>query len=150
MKREIELNSLEETKQLAAAIGSSLKGGEIIELVGDIGSGKTTFVSGLASGANNESHVSSPTFTLENIYEGDPQIRHLDLYRIEDSKMLEYSLQESLASKDVVVIEWAGLVDHLLPNERLKISFQTLSDFARKVTLEFPKAMQYLLVEVGV
>jgi len=141
----IELSIVDETMSYAQKIGAKLKGDEVIELVGDVGSGKTTFVKGLVLGAGSNDDVSSPTFTLENIYKGRVAVHHLDLYRLSEIGLLGSSLEEYFDQKQVVVIEWGGVAGSLLPKKRLKVKFEVTSEHARQLIIEYPKQMMYLL-----
>lgn len=106
-------NSLKETHDFARAWGLKLKGGEVIQLVGDVGAGKTTFVQGLADGAGTKDHVSSPTFTICNTYRGRLIIHHLDFYRLHNDQLIEQELAGLLDGVAVVVLEWAQNVNHI-------------------------------------
>lgn len=118
-------------------MGRLLRGGEIIGLVGELGSGKTCFVRGLAEGleVSREAWIRSPSFTLINEYEGRVPIYHIDLYRIGSSKeMEELNLREYLFSDGVSVIEW---FEHLSPEETdeyLHVWFAYASAHQRRLT----------------
>ena len=98
-------HNTEETEQFAYDFARKLKGGEIITLDGDLGAGKTAFVRGLARGLEITDTVSSPTFTLMNIYEADVPVYHFDLYRLSDMDEL-YNIGFEPAEKSVTVVEW--------------------------------------------
>lgn len=126
-------------------IGSVLKGGEVIELVGDVGAGKTTFVRGLARGADSPDHVSSPTFTVEQIYDGRVELHHLDLHRLGEPGLIAHQLEESMADpKNVVVMEWADTIQDSLPECRLIIKFEVSGETSRTLHLSFPQKYIYL------
>ena len=111
--------SAEHTRRLGNSLGKLLQGGEIIGLVGELGTGKTCCVRGLTEGleVSQETWIRSPTFTLVNEYHGRLPIYHIDLYRIESTDELEeLNLREYLYSNGVSLIEWfeyfpAGEVD---------------------------------------
>lgn len=116
--------SAQETLALGGKLGCLLQGGEVICLEGELGTGKTCLVKGVATGMDIASEaVSSPTFTLHHEYHGRISLHHLDLYRIERPDEIEkLGLLEVLEDeKGVVVIEWAEKVRELLPAERLSI-----------------------------
>ncbi len=120
--------SAEETFELARGLGESLQGGEVLALVGDLGSGKTTFTRGLVCGVGCADYmqVNSPTYVLEQIYQGRLVVRHYDAYRLGNSCELdELGFEEALSSGAVLVVEWADRVDALMPpdNLRLELSF---------------------------
>jgi len=117
-------HSAHETHELGERLGRLLQGGEVICLEGELGTGKTCLVQGIAEGMEIDSHcISSPTFTLHHEYHGRISLHHLDLYRIEHSEEIEkLGLLELLDDeKGVVVIEWAEKVQKLLPEEQLAI-----------------------------
>jgi tRNA threonylcarbamoyladenosine biosynthesis protein TsaE len=133
------------TMAFGQRLGRVLKGGEVIELIGDIGSGKTTFVRGLAKGIDSSDHVSSPTFTVSAVYTGRLTVHHLDLYRLAEPGLLRHELTEALSEPNsVAVIEWASTVADILPETRVKINFQTTENEGRKLVVTVPKAMDYI------
>ena len=107
MNMKFESGSVAETQEFAKNLGSKLRGGEVIELIGDVGAGKTTFVIGLAKGLGSPDHVSSPTFTICNTYQGRLTIQHADFYRLHDDKLIQKELDELIDEKTVVILEWA-------------------------------------------
>src|SRR6185295_7699766 len=120
LTQEINSTSLEDTLDLAARIGQNLKGGEVIELISDLGGGKTAFVKGLVSGMGSKDRVSSPSFTLSNQYSGNGLLlHHFDFYRLEEPGIMKQELAEILEdSNSVVAIEWAVVIEDVLPVER--------------------------------
>ena len=134
----IEVTSEQETKQLAEKIGASLKGGEIFELLGDVGAGKTTFVKGLAKGLEVIDDVQSPSFTISRVYEARDglELAHYDFYRLTDPGIMANELHEMVHdSKVVTVIEWADIVEGVLPNHHFTISFEAPSETTRRITV---------------
>lgn len=118
-----ETNSYEETQKIAADFANTLKGGEVIAMYGDLGAGKTAFVQGLAKALNITSHVTSPTFTIVNEYEGRLTLYHFDVYRILDpEEMYEIGYDEYIENGGVCIIEWAELIEELLPREYIKVT----------------------------
>ena len=102
-------HSIEETFQVALNFSKQLKGGEVIALNGDLGAGKTHFVKGLAQvlGVAKEK-VSSPTFSLMQIYEGKKTVVHLDLYRLENiSQLYELGFEDYCNESTIIIMEWA-------------------------------------------
>ena len=132
---------------LAESVGSRLRGGETIELVGDLGSGKTLFVRGLAMGLGSRDAVHSPSFTISNEYRAERlTIYHFDFYRLSEPGIMQSELAEILNdSAAVVVIEWAKLVEDILPTDRLSINIKTSSETARKFTFEYLDGLNYLV-----
>ena len=124
--------SAEETFEVARQLGEVLSGGEVIALVGDLGAGKTTFTRGLVCGVGCEEYmrVNSPTYVLEQVYQGRMPVRHYDAYRLGSPYELEdLGFQEALSSGAVLVVEWADRVESLLPADslRLELSFASLA-----------------------
>lgn len=133
------------TETFAETLGKHLKGGEVIELVGDVGAGKTTFVRGLAKGINSEDKVSSPTFTLQQIYEGRVTIYHFDFYRLHEAGLIAHELEEALEDPlSVVVVEWAETIKESLPEDRVVIRLEVAGESARKLHISAPKTYEYL------
>ncbi len=111
--------------QWGKRLAAHLKPGDIVCLCGDLGSGKTTFVKGIAQGLKiKPDQVSSPTFVLMNAYEGRMPMFHFDLYRIErEGEILGLGYEEFLYGEGVAVVEWAERLGHLSPQEALRIEF---------------------------
>lgn len=121
---------------VAQRLSKLLRGGEVIELASDLGGGKTTLVQGLARGLGYSSAVTSPTFTLSNIYilPGGNELHHYDLYRLSVSGVIAHEIGEDMGSPTIItVIEWAGLLQDLLPIDRLRINFEVTGDTARRL-----------------
>lgn len=134
----IEVNSEQQTKDLAAKIGRGLKGGEVFELVGDVGAGKTTFVKGLAKGLEIEDDVQSPSFTISRVYDARDNLElvHYDFYRLNDPGIMANEVAEMTHDeKTVTVIEWADIVEGVLPQSRYTIRFESPSETDRSITL---------------
>jgi len=127
MKRCVETRSPAETRELAAALFRELPGRRVYALSGELGSGKTCFVQGLAAALGVEQAVTSPTYTLVNEYD-TPSLRlaHMDLYRIrEPDEALDFGLDEYLDDPDVLtVIEWAERAGALLPRHAVRVGFR--------------------------
>ena len=134
----IEVNGEQETKDLAASIGSLLKGGEVFELVGDVGAGKTTFVKGLAKGLAIDDDIQSPSFTISREYEARDGLRlvHYDFYRLSEPGIMANEVAEMIHDdKTVTVIEWADIIEGVLPANRYTIRFESPSENVRSITL---------------
>ena len=141
----------EDTYAIGVKIGRQLKGGETIELVSDLGGGKTTFVGGLAEGAGSQDEVASPSFTLNRIYQAPSlNIHHYDFFRLEEAGIMADELGESLQDKGVVtVVEWAKALKSILPRGRLVIEFIVgNSENTRRLNLSAPSELSYLLSEL--
>ncbi len=149
MNSSLSLNSdsPEETLKIGETIGNNLRGGEVIELISDLGGGKTTLTKGIAEGAGSKDNVHSPSFTIENEYTAkDLIIHHLDFYRLSNPGIMKDELIERLSDhRAVVVIEWADIVEDVLPRQRLVINFKTKSETARELQLNYAEQLEYLV-----
>ncbi len=116
-------SSVEDTERLGRVIGRALRGGEVIGLYGDLGTGKTTLVRGIAKGLRAAPRlVSSPTFVLIHEYRGRLLLAHADLYRIASpDDVAQTGLSDYLDGTTVTVVEWADHAGAELPNDRLEI-----------------------------
>ena len=122
-------------KQLGEAIGQSVSGGEVLELVGDIGAGKTTLTKGVARALGINEPVQSPTFTISRVYDSPKGLRlaHYDFYRLGEAGVMGDEIREAADDDSVVVVEWAGAVDDDLPKDRLVVKITTISEEERLV-----------------
>ncbi len=119
----IETRSAEETFALGEKIGRNSKAGQVYTLVGDLGVGKTVFTQGLAKGLGIEEPISSPTFTIIQEYDGTRlPFYHFDVYRIGDiEEMDEIGFDDYIYGNGVCMIEWANLIEEILPEKRTEI-----------------------------
>ncbi len=149
-KISLDSKSADKTEEIAERIGANLKGGEIIELSSDLGGGKTTFTRGLVRGAGSTDLVSSPSFTVKNVYQAKGfELWHFDFYRLDDAGMVGHELEEALGDKKIVVIvEWAKDAGKLLPNKKLLIKFHPSADEGRKMDITCPDELKYLVKEL--
>ena len=134
----IDVKSEDEMKIFGKKIGDSLFGGEIIELIGDVGAGKTTLVKGIAIGLDIKEYVQSPSFTINRIYNGrnDIKLAHYDFYRLNDAGVMADELVETINDLNIVtIIEWAGVIQGVLPNDRLTIKINTISENSRQIEI---------------
>ena len=122
----IETRSAKETFELGFEIGSRAKAGEVYTMVGDLGVGKTVFTQGMAKGIEISEAISSPTFTIVQVYdEGRLPFYHFDVYRIGDiSEMDEIGFEDYVYGEGVSLIEWANLIDEILPEKRTEITIE--------------------------
>lgn len=136
MQREV--TSAEAMNALGAQIGALVRGGEVIELVGDIGAGKTTLTKGLAAALGITEDVQSPTFTISRVYDAPSGLRlvHYDFYRLNEPGILRAELAESVDdAHSVTIIEWAGVVADVLPADTLRVNIQATGEQTRAVTI---------------
>ena len=120
---EILSNDQDETLKLGKKISSRLKAGSIVCLFGDLGSGKTTLVKGIAQGLGiDPDSVNSPTFVLLNVREGKLPLYHFDLYRLEDvQEILAIGYEEYFYGEGITVVEWAERLKYLMPEKYLRV-----------------------------
>ena len=135
MNFEKEINSTDEMIAFGEELVRQISEGMVLELVGDVGAGKTTFTKGLAKGLGISETVQSPTFTISRVYEGEKlTLSHYDFYRLNDYGIMEMELAENLNNpKNVTVVEWAGDLAEILPKKHLKLVFESLNENQRKV-----------------
>ncbi len=140
-------DNLDQTQSLAQALGRVLRGREVIELISDVGGGKTTFVKGLARGLDIHDTVQSPTFTISRIYSGrdDLELHHFDFYRLNEAGIVADELAESLQQPNAIVaVEWGEIVHDVLPPHRVTIRLTSLGDTERKITIVTPEGLTYI------
>lgn len=140
----VETRSPEETFALGESIGEAAKPGQVYTLNGDLGVGKTVFTQGVAAGLGITEPVSSPTFTIVQVYEeGRLPFYHFDVYRIGDiEEMEEIGYDDYFFGEGVCLIEWAQLIEEILPEDRIAVTIEKdLSqgfDY-RRITIEGEK-----------
>ena len=119
-------NSFEETKNFASRLSKKFQKGQVVALLGDLGSGKTTFSQGFAEGLGIEQHVGSPTFKLVSEYAGAAlKLYHVDCYRLKNAdEFLNLGGENLLLPDDgITLIEWANVIQELLPKDVIEIVF---------------------------
>jgi tRNA threonylcarbamoyladenosine biosynthesis protein TsaE len=133
-------------------MGRHVRGGEVIELVSDLGGGKTTFVRGLARGMGSTDRVASPTFTLSREYAaGERTLYHFDLYRLSEAGVMADEVAELAgAPHAVTVIEWGDVVRHILPPHAVRIVIRAYSEYERELEISCPDELIYMLPKEAV
>lgn len=118
--------SAEETFSIGEKIGMKAKPGEVYTLIGDLGVGKTVFTQGVAKGLGITEPISSPTFTIVQVYEeGRLPFYHFDVYRIGDvEEMDEIGYEDYFYGEGISFVEWANLIEELIPDNRIQITIQ--------------------------
>ena len=133
------------TEALGERLGQVCRGNEVIELISDLGGGKTTFVRGLARGLGSKDSVASPTFTIVREYQGRLKLYHFDFYRLHDAGVVGSELAEVIHDHDgVVAIEWGEVVHDILPDKRIRITFSKRGDDDRDIIVEYPEEWDYI------
>ena len=122
----IETFNPEETYKLGFELGEKAAPGQVYTLTGDLGVGKTVFTQGFAKGLGIEEPVSSPTFTIVQVYdEGRMPFYHFDVYRIGDvEEMDEIGYEDYIMGEGACLIEWANLIEEILPESRTEITIE--------------------------
>ena len=133
MSRIFETNGEQETRALGERLGKAAKPGQIYTLIGDLGVGKTVFTQGFAKGLGIDEPISSPTFTIVQVYdEGRMPFYHFDVYRIGDIEEMNE------IGEGVCLIEWANLIEEILPKGYTRITIEKCLDKGfdyRKITI---------------
>jgi len=144
--------SVEDTRALGKDIGRRLQSNTVITLTGDLGSGKTVFVQGLAKGlgVSNGYYVTSPTYTLINEYPGRFRLFHVDLYRLDHVEELEdIGLDEIINGEGVVAVEWADKLPGNLLADYISLQFEIMGEESRKILL-FGYGLQLSILLKGI
>jgi tRNA threonylcarbamoyladenosine biosynthesis protein TsaE len=135
---QITTNSANQTYNLGQKIGSLIHTATVIALSGDLGSGKTTLIQGIARGLEvpEKYYITSPTFTLINQYPGRLPLFHVDLYRIEDPDALDdIGIYDILQENGVIAIEWADKLDAIALSEYIAVDLKFVNTDSRKIKL---------------
>lgn len=135
---QIIVRSDEEMQQLGRLLAVVLETGDVVYLVGELGAGKTTLVRGIARGFDYSGRVTSPTFTLMNIYHGKSTIYHFDFYRLEKGDIGDLGLEDYLEKDGIALIEWPRTDSNALPAEYLLVDIRLVEedyDRERQVTI---------------
>lgn len=130
----------EETISLGEQFSKILDKGSVVTLTGDLGTGKTHFVKGLAKGLGIKSTITSPTFNIFNTYnENNICFNHFDVYRVHDEdEILDIGFDDYVYSDSISVIEWAELIKSILPEDKIDILIEKINnDTERKITFNF-------------
>lgn len=134
--REKITSSPDETKAFAADLAKKLKPGSVLALHGDLGSGKTCFVQGLAEALGVKEIVNSPTFAIVNEYQGRCRLYHVDLYRVNSASEAEaLGLEDLLEGDGIMAIEWPEIFSSLLPKNTIHIHFAFVDATRRRILI---------------
>ncbi|MFH1392567.1 MAG: tRNA (adenosine(37)-N6)-threonylcarbamoyltransferase complex ATPase subunit type 1 TsaE [bacterium] len=131
-KIEITTKNEQETRKTGELLAKELQGGETLCLQGDLGSGKTTFVQGLARGLGIKQWPTSPTFVIIKEYKN---LYHIDCYRINKNALLKLDFKKILKSDKIKAIEWADKIKDILPKNKINIKFDFVDEKTRKIII---------------
>ncbi len=151
MSLEIFSQGPQTTLDLASKIADNLRGGEIFELISDLGGGKTTFVKGIVIELGGD-EATSPSFTIHNIYKSKKfEIHHYDFYRLNDAGVVGAELSEVIFLPNTVTfIEWGSVVHESLPATRVVVTIEQQDGEGRLFRFEFPSKLQYIFEGVSI
>ena len=126
-----------QTEAFAARLAGALSGGTVLALYGGLGMGKTAFVRGLASVLCPDAQVSSPTFSLVNVYGGTPPLVHFDMYRVTDwDDLYATGFFDYLEQGCILAVEWSEHIEGALPEDAVRITLSRVDDTTREITVE--------------
>lgn len=135
------IDSVDKTVDIGLQIGKLVNRGDIICLIGDLGTGKTHITKGIAKGLEIHDHITSPTFNIVNEYKGRLKLYHFDVYRVNDPDEIEaIGFDEYIFGDGVSIVEWANYIEELIPKEYLKVEITKLpelGDTFRKINITY-------------
>ncbi|MBQ7040827.1 tRNA (adenosine(37)-N6)-threonylcarbamoyltransferase complex ATPase subunit type 1 TsaE [Candidatus Saccharibacteria bacterium] len=128
----------EELIKIGEQIGAKIKAPVVLELIGDVGAGKTTLTKGIARGLKIDDEITSPSYTLSKRYKNNnTELVHYDFYRLEDPGIMSEDLEESLSDENTItIIEWGNTVENILPENHPKITIKIRDDGSREVEIK--------------
>ena len=139
-------HSAEETQALAKKLAAQLKSGDILAMIGNLASGKTTFTQGLTSYFEVTEYALSPTFTYINEYHGPTQdIIHIDAYRLNTGEeLISMGIWEYYESDAIIIIEWADIVSSAIPEDAIGLSFRAIvgEEDGREIMINSPRELE--------
>jgi tRNA threonylcarbamoyladenosine biosynthesis protein TsaE len=135
--------STETTKKIGKKLGESLKKGDVIALVGDLGAGKTCITQGIMKGLSvSANKITSPTFIIMNVYKGRVPVYHFDVYRIGDmQEMVDLGYEEYFYGEGVSIVEWADKIEKLLPPDCIRIKMGVVGPKERNIKINSKKSV---------
>jgi tRNA threonylcarbamoyladenosine biosynthesis protein TsaE len=148
MNKELIINNINEMKEFAMKVSSEVFPGFVLCLEGDLGAGKTTFTKYLGKGMGFTDNINSPTFTIMKIYEGDLELYHMDVYRLNGIGS-DYDLEEYIYSDGVCVIEWYKNIINSIPEERLVIEIEIIGETKRLLKIEGTGVYEEIVKKIG-
>jgi len=130
-------NSERETEELGAKLARELPDGSVVAFYGELGSGKTAFVRGMARGMGIDALVNSPTFTIVNEYVGARSLFHFDMYRLGGAdELYDIGWEDYLARNGVCAVEWSENVEDAFEGDEVVVTFRKIDENTREITVE--------------
>ena len=129
--------SQKDTEDFGTSLGAKARKGDFFALIGDLGAGKTAFARGFAKGMGIDAHITSPTFAIINEYKGDKlPLYHFGVYRIKCiDEMYDTGCEEYFYGDGVCLVEWADMIEDILPENAVIVRFEQISQEHRRLTL---------------
>ena len=150
MKRTIETRDAAETRALGASLAQVARAGDLISLIGDLGSGKTQFAKGFGAGLGVTDTIVSPSFVLMAEYRGRLPMFHIDLYRLADAaEAMAGGLIDERQADGVTLVEWAERLADAIPDDRLEVLIDGTGDEPRTIVLHAETEAYRRYVEAG-
>jgi tRNA threonylcarbamoyladenosine biosynthesis protein TsaE len=130
-------NSETETREIGFRLGKKIKRGDVVCLHGELGSGKTTMVKGIARAFGiNERDITSASFSIIVEYDSDIPFYHIDLYRVENDEVASLGLHEYIGMEGISVIEWAERAEKEIPDNRIKVTLKYTGENSREIWVD--------------
>ncbi len=148
MNKEIIIQDINEMEEFAKKVGNSVFPGFLLCLEGDLGAGKTTFTKYFGKAMGVEDNINSPTFTIMKIYDGDHELFHMDVYRL-NGIGADYDLEEYIYGEGVCVIEWYKNIINSLPKDKLVIEIEIIDEHKRRLKLEGSGVYEDILEKIS-
>ena len=132
-----------DTVKIGKTLAESLEPGTVVAMYGDLGSGKTAMVRGMAQGLGLNARVSSPTFTIVNEYFGEIPLFHFDMYRLGDAdELFEIGWEDYIQRGGICAVEWSENVEEAFYSDTVRVYFEKIDDTTRRIRIEFPEDEQ--------
>jgi len=132
-----------DTVKIGKTLAANLEPGTVVAMYGDLGSGKTAMVRGMAQGLGLNARVSSPTFTIVNEYLGEIPLFHFDMYRLGDAdELFEIGWEDYIQRGGICAVEWSENVEEAFYSDTVRVYFEKLDDTTRRIRIEFPEDEQ--------
>lgn len=145
----IYLKNEQETSEIGYRLGQLLNKGDVVCLIGDLGAGKTTITKSIAKALEVDDYITSPTFTIVNEYDGRYPLYHFDVYRISSSEdMYEIGFEEYVYGEGICIIEWANLIEDILPDEYINIELNYKGDGREMILTAYGKYYENIVKEI--